>query len=258
MIKGQALFSWLRGRHSRASARSACPLTKPVNGFTLVEVLVTMVILALLGLGAANVVQTMTTSKEQSEQSITRLTQLQYFMLMLEQDFRSMVARPNATGQFLYYNRGQLAFVRSGWFNPAGMLPRSTLQPVSYTVRESQLVREYFPYVDVSPGEDPVQQIVLDGVTDLQARFYYRPTPSGQATTNTSVAAKGSWSTNWDRPEELPQAVEITLTTERWGELRRVFLLTGGVFSEQTPVQPDGNNMPTPPDSGGPGGINNG
>lgn len=257
MIKGQALFSWLTGRHSRASARSACPLTKPLNGFTLVEVLVTMVILALLGLGAASVVQTMTTSKEQSEQSIARLAQLQYFMLMFEQDMRSIVARPNATGQFLYYSSEQLAFVRSGWFNPGGMLPRSTLQPVSYTVREQKLVREYFPYVDVSPGEDPVEQIVLDGVTEMQARFYYKP-PRGDENAAGIPDRPGMWSRNWERRDELPQAVEITLTTERWGELRRVFLLTGGVFTEQAPVQRDNTNIPTPPDSGGPGGINNG
>jgi general secretion pathway protein J len=231
----------------------------PLNGFTLVEVLVTMMILALLGLGAASVVQTMTTSKEQSEQSIARLAQLQYFMLTLEQDMRSIVARPNATGQLLYFGRGQLAFVRSGWFNPAGMLPRSTLQPVAYAVRDEQLVREYFPYVDVSPGEEPVEQIVLDGVTDMQARFYSVPTSNEPSAANVGPS-KGSWSSSWEQSDELPHAVEITLVTERWGELRRVFLLTGGNFTEQAPLPRDNTNNPPPaPDGGGaPGGGGNG
>lgn len=248
--KGQALNV---AENAKGQALKVAELKcQPLKGFTLVEVLVTMVILALLGLGAASVVQTMTTSKEQSEQSIARLAQLQYFMLTLEQDIRSITARPNATGQLLYFNRGQLAFVRSGWFNPAGMLPRSTLQPVAYVVREEQLVREFFPYVDVSPGEEPVEQVVLDGVTEMAARFYLVPEPR-RAADGSSVPSKGRWSSDWSSADELPHAIEITLTTERWGELHRVFLLTGGNFTEQTPVQRDNagdNASPTPPVKG--------
>ena len=250
MIKGQALKAKRAKGQALKVARLNC---LPLAGFTLVEVLVTMVILALLGLGAASVVQTMTSSKEQSEQSIARLAQLQYFMLTLEQDIRSIVARPNATGQLLYFSGGQLAFVRGGWFNPAGMLPRSTLQPVAYVVREQQLVREYFPYVDVSPGEQAIEQIVLDGVSDLQARFYFVPPVAAPAS-----PTKGSWSSNWERAEELPQAIEITLTTEHWGELRRVFLLTGGDFAEQAPPQRDGTEPPPSPTPDSNGGSGNG
>jgi general secretion pathway protein J len=253
MIKGQAANAKTGKGQAAKLARLNC---LPLAGFTLVEVLVTMVILALLGLGAASVVQTMTSSKEQSEQSIARLAQLQYFMLTLEQDLRSMVARPNTTGQLLYFSGGQLAFVRGGWFNPAGMLPRSTLQPVAYVVREQQLVREYFPYVDISPGEEAIEQIVLDGVTDMQARFYFVP-PTASAGAGTAAVAslnKGNWSSSWERANELPQAIEITITTEHWGELRRVFLLTGGDFAEQAPPQREGTEPPPTPDSNGGGG----
>jgi general secretion pathway protein J len=37
----------------------------------------------------------------------------------------------------------------------------------------------------------------------------------------------GEWLTQWNTPAVLPAAVEITLTLDDYGSIRRLFLLTG-------------------------------
>ncbi|HBV2924841.1 TPA: type II secretion system protein GspJ, partial [Klebsiella pneumoniae] len=40
--------------------------------------------------------------------------------------------------------------------------------------------------------------------------------------------ADGRWQETWDRPQRLPQGLEITLTLANSGEITRLFLLTPG------------------------------
>ncbi|RUO70907.1 type II secretion system minor pseudopilin GspJ [Pseudidiomarina salinarum] len=209
------------------------------RGFTLIEVMVTIAILAIIGLASSNVLNTMVRSSEQSEEAIERLQQLQYAMLTIEQDIRQIVPRQNATGQFLFYDDERLAFVRGGWFNPAMLLPRSELQPVFYTVRDEKLVREHFLYVDVSGSEEPVSQVVMDGVRSLSVRFYAGA--QGQSQVQGAGDTRGrttGYSDTWDQPQSLPAAIEITLDAERWGAMRRVFLLNGGEFVARVAAPP--------------------
>ena len=40
--------------------------------------------------------------------------------------------------------------------------------------------------------------------------------------------ASGRWLDEWQQPQRLPQGLEVTLTLEPYGEIRRLFLLTPG------------------------------
>lgn len=198
------------------------------RGFTLVEVLVTVVIMAVIGLASAAVINAIMRTSEQSEQAIARLEKLQYSMLILEQDIRQIVARDNPTGRYIFIDEGRLGFVRSGWFNPLGLFPRSELQPVAYVIREGNLVREHFNFVDVSESSEPVSRIVLEGVTAFTAKPLRRGAVQGQTPTS-----RRNNSNDINDIEGLPPALEITLETEAWGTIQRVFLINDGGLDDQ-------------------------
>ena len=105
-----------------------------------------------------------------------------------------------------------LAFSRSGWPNPLGILPRSEIQNVSYRLRQQQLERLSFDQQDPLTGSQPTVRVLLRGVTAFRLRFY----------------ADGRWQETWDRPQTLPQGLEITLILANSGEITRLFLLTPG------------------------------
>ncbi|PTB84567.1 hypothetical protein C9988_04360, partial [Pseudidiomarina aestuarii] len=80
--------------------------------------------------------------------------------------------------------------------------------------------------------------------------------PADEARNNAGAGAAGSdeWLEEWNFTNELPLAIELTLVTERWGHIQRVFTINGGDFTEQVPEpieqNPDENNpQPDTPDN---------
>lgn len=212
------------------------------RGFTLVEVLVTLAIFALLGLGSFSVLDQVLRTKQQSEQRLGAIEQLQYAWLLIENDLRQAAPKPtrpnrnevvnvyisNSSEQF-DSDGGALALVRSGYDNPGLLLPRSELQPVLYRVRENTLERVSSYFVNDTSFEPQVQPL-LDQVDGLQVRFFRSP---DQADGNTGKSA--GWTDEWTSEGSLPAAIEFTLQSQQFGEMSRIFLLAGGssISSEQ-------------------------
>lgn len=153
------------------------------RGFTLIEVMVAMVVLALIGLASAAVLSQMTKAEETSKKRHALLSELQFTLLIMDRDVRQMVARTiRATeeqAKHIYLTNkantadsdsGALAFVRGGWSNPEHMLPRSELQPVAYRVRDQVLQRIYQPFVD-SVSSEPAVQNLLSQVESFEIEF---------------------------------------------------------------------------------------
>lgn len=196
---------------------------KRQSGFTLVELLLAMLIFALLGLASAFVLNQMLNSDEISNQQREQLQDMQFAVLMLERDVRQMVARPLraqpreqrslyvlSDGRTTDSDADGLAFVRAGWSNPNAMLPRSTLQPVLYRLRENVLQRISADYVDDVSGRPYVQDL-LAGVEDFRVRFIHN----------------GEETNDWAVPDALPEVVIVSLTTAEYGLIER-WLLTSG------------------------------
>ncbi|NCU60867.1 MULTISPECIES: type II secretion system minor pseudopilin GspJ [unclassified Idiomarina] len=201
-------------------------------GFTLVEVLVTVAIMAVIGLASAAVVNAMMRTSEQSEQAIAQLEQLQYTMLLIEQDIRHIVPRQTSTDFYLLAEENLLAFVRSGWFNPAGIFPRSELQPVVYSIEEDTLWRQSAIFVDVADGEDSfTKRPMLEGVTALEVEFLgYSKELNDQA--NEFGSSRNIQSQR--ATGELPPALLLRVHTNSWGVIERVLLLTPMSEVEET------------------------
>ncbi|WP_287816657.1 prepilin-type N-terminal cleavage/methylation domain-containing protein, partial [Idiomarina sp.] len=58
------------------------------RGFTLVEVLVTMVIFAIIGIASFQVLNQMVSTEEQSQKQRDQLERLQFSQLLMQQDIR--------------------------------------------------------------------------------------------------------------------------------------------------------------------------
>ncbi len=201
-----------------------------VRGFTLIELLVALAIFGVLALLAYGGLSSMLNTRALTDDKADALRDVQLAYRSLERDIDDWVPRGirNEFGQdspaLAAGEQLGVAFelTRGGWRNPADQT-RSTLQRVAYGIRDKQLLRSTWPSLDRAPSAAPIEQELLEGVTELRLRFLGTNAvwlenwpPQGQA----SVAAA-----NVVVPP--PRAIEIVLVTERWGELRWLFRLPG-------------------------------
>ncbi|SES98273.1 type II secretion system minor pseudopilin GspJ [Thorsellia anophelis] len=198
------------------------------NGFTLLEMMIAIAIFAVLSLSAFTVMRQMLLSDERLDEKTVRLTAINQALLQMEQDFTSIVPKMARVG----YDReregmlvsiksrteanDEIYFTRNSWFNPGLILQRSELVRVGYLLEDGNLVREYYTFVDRVPNAEAKRRIVLTDVNALKFRYLYR----------------NQWISDWQDKERLPDAIEMTLTSEQDGVLTRQFKLNSAV-SEQ-------------------------
>jgi len=200
------------------------------QGFTLIEVMVAIMIIAVIGAASAVVLSNMIDANRTSERRHEALQNLQFALLTLDRDVRQMAVRPvravpeerrhyylTNDGALIDSDSGGIAFVRAGWTNPQQMLPRSELQPVSYRIRDEVLQRVSQPFVDDASGEAQIQNL-LAGVTELEVRFIFR----------------GEEVERWELQHSLPDIVIVRLETQEFGVIER-WLLVSGAKAENIP-----------------------
>jgi len=194
------------------------------RGFTLIEVLVAMAILAVVIMATHQILDSTTKVKEASDEKIAELNGLQTAFRLMDQDFSQMTQRTvrneagDAQEQYLLAGRyilesqyDGIAFVRDGWVNPINLLPRSELQAVGYRVLNDNLERVYRVYVDQLDNMEPRVQVVLKGIEELKFEF---------------LDANNEWQEQW-QIKALPKAVAVTLQQIEAEPIRRVFLVPG-------------------------------
>jgi general secretion pathway protein J len=87
-----------------------------------------------------------------------------------------------------------MAFIRGGWLNPDGMLPRSGLQRVGWRLKGQTLERLSYLYPDPAIGTEPRIQPVLTGVTALRLYFYDKGQWKGSGPSATCCPTGWRWS----------------------------------------------------------------
>ncbi len=194
------------------------------RGFTLLEVLVSISIFAIIGLGANQMLRTIIDTHDHTKVKIDTMNDLTRAFASLERDFGQAVPR-YIRDEFgdpqpaLIVAQGPypVELTRSGWSNPI-QLPRSHLQRVAYDVnQDGELVRLFWLVLDRAEDSEPIEQVLLTGVEDLRISLL---TSEGETT---NIWPDG----NYD--EVLPRAIEIYLDTEAGGELRKVYHLVDGI-----------------------------
>lgn len=192
------------------------------TGFTLLEVLVAIAVFAMLSLSAYQVMNGVQRSDEQSRDHSERLKDIQRAMVMMDNDFRQVVARKvrnqgEAVSERIFQSREYLLdsssygilFTRTGWQNPQQMFPRGENVKVGYRVVDEQLERVWFRYPDSVVGSEALVRPILPNVEEISFRFY----------------SDKKWLETWDRPAELPEGVMIKLKLGDFGDIERVYIL---------------------------------
>jgi general secretion pathway protein J len=193
------------------------------RAFTLIEVLVSLAIFAILATLAYGALSQTLDSADLLNNRMDRLQAIQRTMRLLSEDLQQLAPRPirdelgDGFGPALdtgFQSGFALELTHGGWSNPI-VLPRSTLQRSAYRIEEDELIRYHWTVLDRTLANEPLSVTLLDGVESVLFRF---------------LQANGEWTEQWppaNRPgnlgaRERPRAVEVILTLGGEGEIRRL------------------------------------
>ncbi len=201
-----------------------CRQSKKSQGFTLIEVLLALMIFATLSVAANQIFRNVIASDQQTEEVGNALKNLQRTLIIMDSDFRQMLARQYRNGgdeseqtllefgdDLLDSESQGIRFVRGGWINPQQLFPRGEIVKVGYRIQDEKLERIRWMYPDDSSAVEPAVMPLMEGVKSISFE----------------VKGDDSWLKSWDTPLVMPSAIRVVLETERYGELSRVYLLPG-------------------------------
>ena len=206
------------------------PYRSSERGFTLVELLIAMAIVAVIGVIALTGLSTVMQQQAIAEERTQRWRDIQFAMHVIAQDLAQVHPRAarDESGEtwepgFLVGPNEQFAveLSRGGWTNPAG-LPRGHVLRVAYDweIDGNTLVRFHWPSIDRTLTTPPGRTELLTGVDDIRIRLLDR---------------NGQWHQEWpplelSPPDSLvtpPRLVEFNIYLEDFGHLWRTVEVGG-------------------------------
>ena len=225
------------------------------RGFTLIELLVALFIAAIMfamGYGAINQALQSRGSIQHHQES---LVQLETAMRVMEQDFVQLAPRPvrdpvgdnylpclqgnppsdtsdtsdtpatpaasddSAASDNSQTSAPLVLLTRNGWSNPTG-LQRPELERVAYVLDNGTLVREHWNVLDATLASNPVKRNLLKHVRSVSFR-YMSITRSWVDTWPPAGVSSAAVQDSYYRMR--PLAVQVTLDTDGWGKVMRIF-----------------------------------
>ncbi|MDQ2878504.1 MAG: type II secretion system minor pseudopilin GspJ [Pseudomonadota bacterium] len=195
------------------------------QGFTLVEVMISLLIFALLAAAGVAILSFSVRAQAATGKKLDDIGAVERLDSVLSADLAQAVIRParNQAGDTLPAFFGatgsttepMIRLVRGGWSN-LDNAPRASVQKVEYRFVEGAIERDAYPMLDGAapmPGSKLVDHV--RGVS-----FRYR--------------LAGAWSDHWDGSggAPLPQAMEMQLVRDDGTTLRLLYLVGTGQVPE--------------------------
>jgi general secretion pathway protein J len=190
------------------------------SGFTLLEILIAIAIVALLALMGYRALSALSESESRLSAEATKWRTLDLFFARLEADLREAVPRPARSGAASEpawlaavdaAGNGALAFSRAG--PDFAIDPGSVGQRLGYRLRNGSIEVLYWPGYDRPRDGEPAAYVLLSDVTQFRLSY---------------LTATGIWVDNWPigGDADLPRATRVIVTLasgeeiERWLALR--------------------------------------
>lgn len=197
------------------------------RGFTLLEMLLAIAIFSVISLSGWQIFKGLILAQELVVRRNQTMAELDYALLMIDQDFRQIADRGTRIGNdttststtaslfsgsdMVDSDDEAIALVRYGWQNPGQQLPRPTLQRVFYRLQDRRLERQFHYVLDpVNLNDEPKTQTLLTGVDSLTFRFFHN----------------GQWQDELPDDGQFPRAIAIAFELEGFGMIERRYLLT--------------------------------
>jgi general secretion pathway protein J len=189
-------------------------------GFTLIEVLIALAILALIAVLGYRAVSSLTESEARLAAESERWRGLDALFARLESDFRLALPRearagdvtePAWVGRADGAGNAEIRLSRAG--PEFSLEPGSAGQRIGYRLRDGVVEVLYWPHLDVPAGAAPTAYALAGGVVRFDVRY---------------LDGQGNWHERWPRLGEpaVPRAARVVLalddggTVERWIALR--------------------------------------
>lgn len=187
-------------------------------GFSLVEVLVSVMLFAIIGVISTGMLSASLTARDLNQASADRAEMIDRARLLMREDFGQLVNRPvrqsdGRSGEVGFAGSSSglagsnrvaadvtlIAFTRAGRPNPGGLQPRGSLQYVEYVRAGDRLVRRSWAYPDRHFDTPASEFVLLSRVDALDVDFL---------NLNSWVTAMASGS-HQGQATSLPRAVRV-------------------------------------------------
>lgn len=194
-------------------------------GFTLLEIIVVVLVFSVMAAMAYGGLNSVLRTRAAIEVSMQRTADFQRAFQRLRGDFQNLRDRAardsygDAQPPLSISREGELELVRGGWRNPA-QSGRSSLERVRYRLKDHELHRANWRVLDLPQQSEPSELTLLREVEEVRWRFLDASREWQAQWPNEKVLAA---SQNNRASEPPPLAVELTLVTRDWGELRLLF-----------------------------------
>jgi general secretion pathway protein J len=189
------------------------------RGFTLLELLISLSIFAIISVVTFSAINYSFKVVESSKGQVERFAQVQIAWHLISQDLLQIVARPVRTDSetlaaYSENNDEYLVSFTRGGVPRLGIYPyESGLVRVSYKLEENNLYRITWPVLDRTGDTPPIRSIIL---TQVDAAAF-------TSTSATTQNPEDSYGGNAQQLIKMPQSITVKLTLSDLGEIERIY-----------------------------------
>jgi len=144
-------------------------------GFTLVEVLISLFIFALISVGTMTALTQSLQGKDRLAASMDEINQLNAARAIMRADMAALTLRPSrdelgGINPYVLTTDGEalLSFTRRGTQNPSGLEKRGDLERVEYHFEDGALIRRSYAHENPAQLAASFDRVLLDDLQDMK------------------------------------------------------------------------------------------